>query len=581
MTTSGKTVQRVAAAAAAVLALSGATAPPVGGAPGEAIGRALAAPLPATVLVPLRIAAPAGVDVGGDGTVYATEPATGRALAQHPDGSSEVLPFTGLDAPEAIAVAPDGTVYVGDGDRVRSLAPDGTQDELDLLLEDVTALDVDPADGSLLVADTALPQVLRVRPDGSAQAVALAGTTDFAGIAAGDAGDVLVVDLVADDVAILHPDDTRDLAGFTTLADPASVAFHDGTTWVAQPEGVVQLDAAAVESTTALPIAVPGGIAAADDGSIAVATAPAGTCRCPEGPGAVLHHDGSTTTPITFGDVASIPSVAATAPGAVIFASFQGPQGYSDPNPLRQVVGTAPATDVDTGGAEGSLVAGAPDGALYLSSGPSLVRVAPDGSTTPVDLPTEPGEDQVVALAVDEAGRLFVTLGSGYGSGAFHVVEPLADGGARTWYESGDDELLNAVGAGGATLQLAITRVAGAQQRLVRIGLDGGAPTDRPLAPAPALALAVDAAGVAYVLTAPEDGSQLLVVPASGEPTTRTYVGQRVPQRLSMGRDGTLYVVDAEVGLLALRGVGATGTPAGPAAPAPAVPVAGAADYTG
>ncbi len=103
-------------------------------------------------LVAARIARPAGVALAGDGSVLATDAATRRAMAERPDGRVVVLPFTGLRSPQAIAVDRTGTVFVGDGDRVVSLAPTGRQVTLDLpRLGTLTALAVDPEDGSLLV----------------------------------------------------------------------------------------------------------------------------------------------------------------------------------------------------------------------------------------------------------------------------------------------------------------------------------------------------------------------------------------------------------------------------------------------
>jgi hypothetical protein len=124
------------AAAVAVLTISGARSP-------SASAAATAGVLPNGSLATLHVAGP--LAVAPDGALYVTdgaglEPGGVRVLVRLPDGRFRVVAGTGkrgfsgdggpavraeLSDVFALAVAPDGTLYIADGGRVRTVTPNG------------------------------------------------------------------------------------------------------------------------------------------------------------------------------------------------------------------------------------------------------------------------------------------------------------------------------------------------------------------------------------------------------------------------------------------------------------------------
>ena len=153
------------------------------------------------------LADPWGLTVGPDGTIYVAENSRVRRIT--PDGIIDTIaggdpqscpPAAGatdraLDArvciPVAVAVGPDGSVYVGDGGEVYRIGPDGSFDHIagqpegagfggdggaaaDATLQFVSDLVVAP-DGTLFVLDSCNHRVRRVGADGVITTVAGSG----------------------------------------------------------------------------------------------------------------------------------------------------------------------------------------------------------------------------------------------------------------------------------------------------------------------------------------------------------------------------------------------------------------------
>jgi sugar lactone lactonase YvrE len=149
----------------------------------------------------------AGVTVGPDGTIYIAENSRVRRVT--PDGLIDTIagrdpqscpPAEGdtgraVDArvciPAAVAVGPDGTVYVGDGNEVYRIGPEGSFEHVagqpdgagfsgdggpaaDATLQLVTDLAVAP-DGTLYILDSCNHRVRRVGADGVITTVAGSG----------------------------------------------------------------------------------------------------------------------------------------------------------------------------------------------------------------------------------------------------------------------------------------------------------------------------------------------------------------------------------------------------------------------
>jgi sugar lactone lactonase YvrE len=495
-----------------------------------------------------------------------------------------VLPIDGLDVPRAIDVADDGRLAVA---AVNTLAiVDGDGGRADVALPPNSTIDAIAWDtsGVLFATDEENGRVLRLEADGSWTDVDLATPGTFRGLAIDDDDALYVLDLDTDDVIRRATDGTEGPVGFVGLDDPVALDVAGDRIAVVQPSRVVVREGDGTEgSPTGLEAGNPQDIDLADDGTLLVGYYPSDGGRSgPPAPGALLRLPaGGAVERVTFGDLGSFASVAAAGPATVLYGSWAGAPGYSDANPLRRVVGDGPPSDV--GPADGLLeVDAANDGTAYRSDGRRLVRVAPGGTATDVALPTEPGKDAVDGLSVDEQGRLFVALSSGYGTGAFEIVEPLAPGGPKTWYASdGSSEQLQAFAASAGVVQL-VTYGTPGPQRLLAVRADGSVEERATLGEAPVDAMDVDAGGNAYLVSFPGNRGAITVVSPAGATSALAYQGQTFPRALSMGADGTLYVGDDLLGLIALDDVGAEAAPAPPpGTPPPATPVPASPTFTG
>jgi glucose/arabinose dehydrogenase len=151
------------------------------------------------------LADPWGVTVGPDGTIYVAENSRVRRIT--PDGTIDTIAggdpqscppavaASALEArvciPVAVAVGPDGSVYVGDGSEVYRIGPDGSFEHVagrpggasfdgdggpatDATLQRVADLAVAP-DGTLFILDGCNHRVRRVGVDGVITTVAGSG----------------------------------------------------------------------------------------------------------------------------------------------------------------------------------------------------------------------------------------------------------------------------------------------------------------------------------------------------------------------------------------------------------------------
>jgi sugar lactone lactonase YvrE len=584
---------RAAAAAAAALTVAALVlvAPAPGtGAPGAPTtpARPSAAPITPTVLAAAAVSRPWGVAPAPDGTVYVSQEATAQVFAVAADGTRTALDLD-LEAPAGLFLDDDGTLYIADGTRVTTMAPDGSQGTV--AVDGAVLLGwvgVDAA-GGVTTLDRNTSRVVRTDPDGSQEVLTFTGVNLAGGLDVTDDGVVSVLDIETGDVVRRQPDGTQTSIAVAGATAGQSVDVEGDRIVVGGPAATILREADGTTSNV-----IDRGLATQvllqADGTVWAAYTGISGCRCPEPAGAVYRVDpGNEPTTVPLGDLVEFGSVAAGAPGTVLYTSWNGPQGYSDLNPLRLVSDDGSSEDLPV--TDATVVDAAPDGTQYLllesgAGSGDLVRRSVDGTITPIDLPTEPGIDQVVDISVDDDGRLYVAMGSGYGPGAFAIVEPLAAGGPQVRYRSDGNEVqLLGMAAGGGVLGLLVTDLDGDPgPRLLRIAPDGTVADEQPVTGAPS-SIELDAAGTAYVITSEASRADVPVIAvyeADGSTGSLTYEGISSPRQLSASVDGTLYVADAGLGVLSLGQVaGVPGASAGPPEAAPAVPLPGQASFTG
>lgn len=204
---------------------------------------------------------PRGVDVDRLGNIYVADTANHAIRKITPDGTVTTLAGgtqgdadgTGTDAefdqPHALAVAPNGIVYVADtfNSRIRAVEPDGTTTTFaggDLGFTDGTGADAEfqfpfglavDGDGTLYVGDTSNHAIRTITPDGEVTTLA-GGTQGFAdGTGSGARFDFPMNLTVGSDGAVFVADSSnhaiRAIApngAVTTIAGDGSQGFDDG-----------------------------------------------------------------------------------------------------------------------------------------------------------------------------------------------------------------------------------------------------------------------------------------------------------------------------------------------------------------
>lgn len=127
-------------------------------------------------------AAPYGVDVESDGTVWVADTGNHRVVGLHPDGSETVIGEQGTDDGQfttlgfgSLAIAPDGTIHVVDNGnfRIQSFDPDGafltsfgSEGDGDGQFTRAIGIAVD-GDGQVYVTDDGRPEVQVFTADGT------------------------------------------------------------------------------------------------------------------------------------------------------------------------------------------------------------------------------------------------------------------------------------------------------------------------------------------------------------------------------------------------------------------------------
>jgi sugar lactone lactonase YvrE len=536
------------------------------------------------VLAERAVVRPSGVAPAPDGSVYVSEEATQRVYRVAPDGTRTQLPLD-LIAPAGLHLAADGTLSIADGPRVTTVAPDGTQAEIAVAGAELLGwVGLDGA-GSRFVLDRNPNRLVRIDPDGTQEVLTLTTTNQVAGLDVAEDGTVSVLDVTTGEVIRRAPDGTETAIAVPGAEGGSAVDVEGDDLLVGTSRQVVLREA---DGTTA-PILDRGPAAQVlleADGTAWGAFTGITGCRCPEPAGSVHRRSpGQAEEILPLGDLVDFGSVAAGASGTVLYTSWNGPRGYSDLNPLREV--DADGTQTDLPITDAMEVDAAPDGTQYLllqgsSSATSvLARRSVDGTVTPIELPTEPGIESVSSFSVDADGTLFAAVGSGYGTGPFVIFEVPASSVTPTErYRSDGGQQLLAMAAGGGRLVIAV--VADDQVQLLDIGADGVA-TPRAELTGIVTAFEVDAAGaaIASVLTPQRaDTSELVVVDPAGATSAITYPGIGTPTSLSASPDGTLYVADLAYGVISLGQVAGIAGGA-PTTPPPATPVPGRATFTG
>ncbi|MEZ5138442.1 MAG: hypothetical protein R2711_06660 [Acidimicrobiales bacterium] len=533
-----------AAVAAALVGLAATAAPlPTGGVP-ERAGQA--APLAPEVLVPLAVSSAGGVAVGPDGTTYVTDAARGGLHAVAADGAGEQLARGVLSPTTGVAVAPDGTVAVAYGSGVAVLGADGPKVIPGASDAHTVAAVAYTSDGQLWALDDENRAIQRV--DGDGPPTDVYGSADqLRGLAAGPDDALFTIDRDTGDVLRRAADGTVTTIDFATLSDPRALDVEGDRIAVAVNGGVVIREGDGTEAPVPdLAVGNPLDVDLLADGTVLVAFAPNPSASSPSIGGLLRKAPGQAAELVPVGgDVVStlFASIAPAAGGGAVFASWTGAPAYSDPNPLRSAAPGRAVADVTAGGA-GQRFDAAPDGTLYRTDLRTLWRVAPDGTTAEVALPTEPGLDAVIDVAVDEDGRAFVALGSGYGPGGWRVVRLEADGSTTPVAEDrANGAQLESLGAGGGLVLIAAIDGDGATQRLLEVRGDGTTTTRAELAiDRQVQAIEVDAAGDAYVVrprTGQSGRTAIEVIGADGAVEALDYEARTGPETWRPGSTAT------------------------------------------
>jgi sugar lactone lactonase YvrE len=281
----------------------------------------------------------------------------GDGVAEPLDGEAYRARFVD---PFGVAVAPDGTVYVADGvgsHRIRALSPDGRVTTVaggdrgfadgsgpSARFDTPSALAVGP-DGTLYVADTGNNAIRRITPDAVVSTVAGDGIAGFQdgparearfngpiGVAVDSSGRVFVADTYNDRVRVVEPDagTVRTLVPEAQFDTPSGIAVDAaGRVYVADTRNRViqQIDASGswVMPFGLAALARPIGIAVAADGDVYVSDERGSIWS--------IHPDG--VSRIVAGSIPGFRD------GAGLDARFRRPSGVAVAGPGRLIVADA------------------------------------------------------------------------------------------------------------------------------------------------------------------------------------------------------------------------------------------------
>jgi hypothetical protein len=450
----------------------------------------------ATVLAEAAVVRPSGVAPAADGTTFVSEEVTALVHRISPDGSRSRLPRSFV-APAGLHLTADGALYVADGGRVATIAADGTEGDIPIAGAGLLGWVGLDAAGAMYTLDRNPNRLVRVDPDGTQEVLALTTTNQVVGLDVATDGTVSVLDVETGEVIRRAPDGTETTIAVAGAEVGQSVDVEGDRIVVGGAAGVIVREA---DGTTAQVIdrGLAHQVVLQADGTVWAAFTGITGCRCPEPAGSVVRAapDGSTDL-VPLGDLVDFGSVAAGPSGSVLYTSWNGPQGYSDLNPLRRIEADGTSTDLPI--TDALVVDAAPDGTqLLLLRGSSsattvLARRDVEGTVTPIDLPTEPGLDRIGDISVDADGTVYVAMASNYGTGPFRILEVPVGGGMPTVRYRGDGEAgLLAAAAGGGRLVLAVT--AGGATQLLDVDASGAA-TERAQLIGTITAFEVDASG--------------------------------------------------------------------------------------
>lgn len=126
----------------------------------------------------VALRAPAGVAIGGDGSLYVADTGNHVVRRVRPDGTTVRLPGP-FRSPRWLAAGPDGSLLVVDDEGVHRIHTDGTVGTIPVALLGRPSSAVLDGAGTLYIADVELERIARVTPAGIASTVA--GGTDALG----------------------------------------------------------------------------------------------------------------------------------------------------------------------------------------------------------------------------------------------------------------------------------------------------------------------------------------------------------------------------------------------------------------
>ncbi|MGD0612643.1 MAG: NHL repeat-containing protein [Anaerolineales bacterium] len=242
-------------------------------------------PNPRQVVLAANLNAPDDLALAPDGSIYISDINEGTVTRLTPDG--QLLPVvSGLNIPEGILVLPDGTLIIAEqgGNRLDHYDPttnrltpfvrlvnETTQDGVD----GITLDSHDPQAITIIIPDSPNGTLLRASLDGQRVTLITKEFTRPTDAWVEPDGSILVVDEDANSLSRVHPDGTIDkLAGLPTPDDV--VEDQNGNIFVTTlGDGAVHLISAATQQDTILVggLINPQGLILDQDGNLVVADA--------------------------------------------------------------------------------------------------------------------------------------------------------------------------------------------------------------------------------------------------------------------------------------------------------------------